>query len=326
MSRKGKEKVGEPSSGKTFRLQTTQLYMTYAQCAIEPKVVLEVLKETMAKRKRTIEEYIVAQEKHQDGNFHIHCWLKLNKQIEISSPRLLDVKEHHGKYEAVRNPTKCKKYCTKDGVYISDPPYIPPVKVTTWTTAIAQMEAGMTQEAMETLKSGGDRTCRDLILHRTAILTAMTDLKPVVCLQSARELTSYEPLFEWDRRRTLILFGETNTGKTELATSLIPKALMTSHMDILANLREGHEGIILDDMSFKHLHDEAQIALLDTAFERQIHIRYKVAILPAGLPRIITTNKEPFEIVNTNNPAILRRIQCIRWLGYNKDPAWVEGF
>lgn len=317
---KGKEKVNQKT--KVFRLRTSGLFLTYPQCSIQPSEALPLLQEICKKKKRKIVEYVIAQEKHKDGNDHLHCFLKLDKLLDVSNQAFFDLGNHHGNYQSAKSATKVKKYCAKGGSFIADPPYTPPEATTTWKTTIQQARAGQIHLALETLENGGEKSCRDLILHSTAIWMSLKSLAPVSVLPCARELTSYGTLFEWDRARTLVICGETNTGKTTLAASLLPKALFTRHLDLLANLREGHEGIIMDDMSFKHLHDEGQIALLDVAMETQVHVRYKVAILPAGLPRIITTNREPLDVVNMVNPAIARRVQCIRWLGWER--GWEE--
>ena len=76
-----------------------------------------------------------------------------------------------------------------------------------------------------------------------------------------------------------------------------------------------YEGIIFDDMSFKHIPREGQIHLVDTYDDRDIHCRYSPAFIPAGTPRIITSNKAADEVILAADPAIARRIQCV----------WIDG-
>lgn len=73
----------------------------------------------------------------------------------------------------------------------------------------------------------------------------------------------------------------------------------------------GHYGVIFDDMNFKHLHREAQLAICDVYDDTDIHIRYSVAHLPAGTPRILTTNLHPSDVMLATDPAIKRRLQVI---------------
>jgi hypothetical protein len=303
-----------------FELNSKGLFLTYPQCALSPQEALDLLTGKLSTKKRTITEYLIATEKHADGNDHLHCWIKMNKPLFIREPTWFDLNNHHGNYQGARNATRVKAYCAKEGNFIACPPYDPTPTKTTWTTAIGQAESGEISAALTTLKTGGERSCRDLVLHGPAIKASLLSMRPPTALTCARPVTDYEHLFEWDKSRLLLLCGATNTGKTTLAASLLPLALFTRHLDLLADLKEGHTGVILDDMSFVHLHDEAQIHLCDTAMESNVHVRYRVATLPAGLPRIVTTNKEPFEVFHVANPAIARRIQAIRWLG------WQEGW
>lgn len=68
-------------------------------------------------------------------------------------------------------------------------------------------------------------------------------------------------------------------------------------------------------MSFLHLPREGQIHLVDTADESQVHARYEMVEIPAGTPRIITTNLMPSEIFAWENEAIRRRCTtwCVEW-------------
>lgn len=323
---KGKEKVTELNSRKRkrgFELNSKGIFLTYPQCPLKPEEALDLLRGKISLKKRKIEEYVIATEKHADGNDHLHVYLRLDKAIHIRESAYFDLNNYHGNYQGARSAKRVKTYCVKDGNYIADPPVVLESPKTPWSTAIAMAKEGKVSDAIAILEDGGERSCRDLVLHQTAILASLTTLKPISTLQCARPLIEFGTLFDWNpREQTLLLCGMTNTGKTTLAASLLPLALFTRHLDKLAELKPGHQGVILDDMTFKHLHDEAQIALTDCAMETNVHVRYKVATIPAGLPRIITTNREPFEVFNLNNPAIARRILCIRWWGWDRDPKW----
>lgn len=305
-----------------FELNSKGLFLTYPQCPLSPSEALDLLVDLTKKKKRTIVEYIIATEKHQDGNDHLHAWIKLNKAVFLRDANYFDLKNHHGNYQGARNPARVKAYCTKEGNFIADPPYQVATKKTPWSTAMELARTGQVTEAMTELERGGDRSCRDSIIHRPSILASLKSLAPPEPLKAALPLTNFSKLFVWEKTKALLLCGATNTGKTTLAASLLPMALFTRHLDRLAELTDLHEGVILDDMSFIHLHDEAQIALLDVAMSTDVHIRYRVATLRQGLPRIITTNKEPREIFNMSNGAIARRIQAIRWWGWDRDPSW----
>lgn len=89
-------------------------------------------------------------------------------------------------------------------------------------------------------------------------------------------------------------------------------------MDQLKEYNEDYGGIIFDDMAFRHMPDTAQIHLVDTYEERYIHCRYAAARIPAGTPRIITTNMDPGNVINLGNEAIARRCLCVLVAGVGK--------
>lgn len=153
---------------------------------------------------------------------------------------------------------------------------------------------------------------RDLFLQydKIASYLAREAMKHASPAPTVLGLEYFGPLPQWDRQKTtLILWGEAGTGKTSLAKSLIPTALFLNHLDKLKDFNPGiHGGIIFDDMSFLHRPREDHIAITDVENDRQIHIRYKIAEIPAFTAKIMTTNKRPHEILLTYDAAILRRI------------------
>lgn len=110
---------------------------------------------------------------------------------------------------------------------------------------------------------------------------------------------------------SMIVWGEAGVGKTEYAKALLgPNYLLVRHMDKLGEFKpEFHSGILFDDMNFNHLHREAQIHLVDIDNESQIHIRYTMAMIPAHIKKIFTTNVKDGAIFDINDPAIRRRIK-----------------
>lgn len=118
--------------------------------------------------------------------------------------------------------------------------------------------------------------------------------EPLMTLQLPNDMTS------------LWVKGRSGVGKTTFALTIsIKPALFVRHLDTLREFRSGyHKTIIFDDMSFCHLPRQAQIELVDRFHPQQIHIRYTVVNLPAGIPKIFLSN----DIIFTYDPAIMRRV------------------
>lgn len=341
MKEKGKEKLtsvpratkrGRP--GKTdkeataFRLAGACLFLTYPKCGLTKEEAFSILEEKVKEKGRVLLEYLVAEEKHADGSDHLHAYLKMDSGWNNKDPHFWDLNDFHGNYQGARSPKAVLKYCQKEGKFLASEGLAEKTAMagTPWKSSREAAKAGDIQGALAALESGNERALRDLTLYGPSITNNLRLLSPQQEHETARELASYPSLFDWDRgRHSLLLFGETNTGKTTLAESLLPRSLLTRHLDLLGNYDNlKYTGVILDDMSFAHLHDEAQLALLDLERTTQVHIRYKVAILPARTPRIFTTNKRPEEIFNMRNPAIARRCLVIRWMGWAAKPAFYD--
>jgi Putative viral replication protein. len=120
--------------------------------------------------------------------------------------------------------------------------------------------------------------------------------------------------FEWtnlELKKSTIIWGETGIGKTQFALAHFTNPLWVRHLDMLDQLTVDHDGIVFDDMAFNHLPRSTQIFLTDNDDEAHIHIRYKVAIIPAGMKKIFTCNTMNGEIFDLHDAAIRRRVEIV---------------
>ena len=89
------------------------------------------------------------------------------------------------------------------------------------------------------------------------------------------------------KTKSLILYGRTGTGKTELAKSIF-KHLGRKYLLIRDKNVLGHHsitsdtGLIFDDLSLKNESREVKIHHFDIENESQIRILYKVVIIQIG--------------------------------------------
>lgn len=104
-----------------------------------------------------------------------------------------------------------------------------------------------------------------------------------------------------------LIVGKSGCGKTQWALSHFEKPLLVSHMDDLLQFSEENDGIVFDDMDFRHIPRSTNIYLLDYDLPRSIHCRYKPAVIPAHTFKIFTANFFPF----INDDAINRRLQIV---------------
>lgn len=316
-TRGSKRKEPENSEKSGYRLNAKGLFLTYSQCNVEPSKALELLKVIL--KNFEILEYIIAQELHQDGNKHLHAYLKLNKPTNFKLPTCLDLKVEnevfHGKYEPARSQEKVLCYCAKEGNYIStySREYIEEL-ITKHLTggeihlrARKQAESGNLKKALETLEH--KKTARDMNLHGASIKSNLEALLPKA-EEPRRSLEEFDCDLIWEEGKALILWGPTNTGKTSYACALLPKALFVRHKDDLRNYDTNkYNGIIFDDMTFAHWPEGSQIHLVDWEKPSSIDCRYTCAKIPAFTRKIFTYNLSPENVLKVNNPAIARRVQ-----------------
>jgi len=304
-----------------FRVNSCQIFITYSQCTKSPEEVLKFL-ETKFK----LEKYIVAQENHKDGNKHIHAYILLPNESkpDIRDPRFLDFDGFHPNFTGCRSWKNVVKYVTKDGNYLTNFEAEVIRKLILDNTKAGELHLqardlardGKVEDGLKLLEN--IKTARDLSMHGDAIERNLRALKRQKT-EPKFSLDLFKVSFEWDKTKTLVLWGPTNTGKTSLAKALLPNALFVRHIDVLKEYKTGlYSGIIFDDMEFKHWPRGPQIHLVDTDNVSQINVKHSCAIIPEGTPRIITTNLMPGEVFTLNLMdvdacPISRRLQC-EWI------------
>lgn len=92
--------------------------------------------------------------------------------------------------------------------------------------------------------------------------------------------------------KVLVISGAPNTGKTQYAKTFFTRPLLVRHPDKLKSFDENvHDGIIFDDQSYGHWPRESVIHLFDVEEETDINVKNSMVTIPAGMPRIFTTNR-----------------------------------
>lgn len=99
------------------RIQAKGFFLTYPQCTLTKEELLELLQTLPIKT--PIEEYVIAEERHKDGSPHLHAFIKYASKITFS-PKLWDISTFHGNYQVSKSWKAVRKYCEKEGNYISN--------------------------------------------------------------------------------------------------------------------------------------------------------------------------------------------------------------
>jgi hypothetical protein len=115
----------------------------------------------------------------------------------------------------------------------------------------------------------------------------------------------------------VVLWGETNVGKTEYALAHFDVPLVVRRRDDLKRATGGTDGIIFDDVNFSDWSPEDIICLLEMEKPRSLPARYSDAFIEADTPMVFTTNKKPKRIfprgeTSAQRAAIKRRYASVR--------------
>ena len=85
-------------------MNNKRLFLTYPQCPATRETLKLKLEERLGKF--GIEKLAIGQERHQDGNLHLHALIILKRRCNISDLASLDIefegKKYHGKYEPMK--------------------------------------------------------------------------------------------------------------------------------------------------------------------------------------------------------------------------------
>lgn len=96
------------------QIQAKGWFATWPKCPIGKEMVLAALEDRYA-----IEEYVICEELHKDGEAHVHAFLKMRRKITWNE-KMFDVDGYHGNYQIAKSWRAVEAYVKKDGNYISN--------------------------------------------------------------------------------------------------------------------------------------------------------------------------------------------------------------
>ncbi len=254
---------------------------------------------------------IVGLEIGDEGTKHLQGYVRLKTKIRMKSMKKLLPRAHLE--PAKGTDWQNRVYCSKDGDFTEwgKTPKEPKEKDTTYEEAL---DAPTVEEGIKVVKA---KRPRDYCLYGETIERNLKRHKK-------QHFVSKYKLEDFNREpiildKSTLICGDTNCGKTHFASAHFKNPLFVRHIDKLSSLSTDNDGIIFDDMSFKHWPPEAVIHLLDNEHDSDINIRYKTAFIPANTPKVFTHNEEnPFYKLDTSleqQLAIERRLNRVIVLG-----------
>lgn len=281
-------------------MDATTFFLTYPQADLDHQQVYDAL--TLIK---PVVWARVARELHEDGHPHVHVVVRFGARVKTRSNMLVfDIMGRHPNVQVPRGLKAVLEYCTKGGDYRDFGP-VPSFKEKKTKGEVYDELRGFAESRNRdgldrcAVESGISKQWADHLWTRFAAdRSTIHEPGPgAECLQLSG--LSYPG-------GTFVLIGPSGCGKSTWAKRVAPKpALFVSHVDDLRKFNvDVHKSIIFDDMDFNHWPRTAQIHLVDQHDVRSINVRYGTVTIPAGTPKIFTSNLPPF----TMDPAIDRRI------------------
>lgn len=300
-----------------FRIRTNKLFLTYAQCELSKEEVLEWFQKNFE-----VKGYIVARESHALEGHHLHVYIETMSRVDIKNPRRCDIKDHHPKIEAVKSATRVQQYCKKDGEFLTN------LKFNVEERARELAKTGDVKGAMRLiveelpqeikfLKNWEDGFRRTARLYKKVGANTKKKRYTLDDFEVPKEVETWRT--QQKDQRVLVMSGDSGSGKTQLAKALFENPLVVRHIDKLKQFDEfEHDGIIFDDMSFTHYPREPLISMLDLEEDSDINVKCSMVTIPAGVPRVITTNRDCWEERKGLDPlfaygdkAIRRRVKLV---------------
>jgi len=283
-------------SDKKFRINRKKVGLTYS-CPTKLEDNPIESKETLLsflEEKGGHCQYVVSKEKHESGKKHFHAYVYYDNKLDTKDPKFFD---HEGVHPNIINPgTGWISYCKKDKDFITNIDINPFTAALKCETVDKAMDF-LWEKRPQCMALNGDRIEKN-VAKRMRVLPP----KP----------GSFYGPWKWpelENIQSTVLIGPSNIGKTQFAKAHFKNPLFVSHMDRLRDYEPGvHDGIIFDDMDFKHLPRTAQIHITDWDEERDIHARYGCAKIPANTQKIFTCNNM---CVDDSDEAIRRRINIV---------------
>ena len=101
----------------TFRYKAKSIFLTYAQCPLPKETVLEVLhKRTGSRKDCTLLKAAIGQEKHQDGNHHLHICAWYTHELAFTDAKYLDIEGYHPNIRdnRIKRKEKALNYVAKE--------------------------------------------------------------------------------------------------------------------------------------------------------------------------------------------------------------------
>jgi hypothetical protein len=298
----------------TWRFKAQRVLLTYS--ALHPgELTKEVaLAALLAKVPAgEIIEYVVCEEYHANPanpnrKHHIHAYLRRTRSWDTRNQQYFWTRGTAGTapggarrmlkpYIQIMGPTaldreRVIRYLYKDGRVISHlAQKLPPGQETTSSSWVRDMKASTSARAgMKRLFDAHGDVFFKRGKHVNDMLKVMHSNPPFVHQYRMGDFA--RPALDFAANRVWVLSGAAGIGKSKYALAHFTFPLVVTELEDLSRLEPAeHDGIVFDDVLCTDLTPEQTIHLLESDIEASVRGRYRNSTIPAGMPKIFTTNR-----------------------------------
>lgn len=184
-----------------LNLAAKSWFLTFPQCPVSKEAFLKY----METKDLDLQEYIICEEKHENGDPHLHAYLKFGKRLKFKADRFdfIDLgKEYHGHYEICKSWRAVQEYVKKDKNYITNINVEAAKQKQSKKLGIAELE----RDALDLLEEG--------VISGFQLTNFLKNQNTYRLLKNKR-LSQKEGFdLNIEKKRHHWYYGESNSGKT----------------------------------------------------------------------------------------------------------------
>lgn len=241
--------------------------------------------------------HIIGKEKGENGTEHLQGYITFKQSHRIKSLKKLNSRIH---WEPAIAREQAINYCMKD----DKDAFIKDNRKQGQRSDLIKLATELNEgkSVTEVAKAyPSDYIRYHAGIEKYAKRVQLITQKAKYTLESCCKFLELSPLENY----TNVVIGAPCMGKTQYALAHFKQPLFVTHIDDLLDLNELHDGIVFDDMDFRHWHRTHIIHLVDYEQDRSIHCRYRTAKIPAYTLKVFCCNEYPFI---EDDEAISRRV------------------
>nr|UUV61435.1 C1 [Tomato mottle leaf curl virus] len=303
---------------KRFQINSKNYFLTYPKCSLSKE---EALSQLLALQTPTNKLFVrVSKELHEDGEPHLHVLIQFEGKYNCKNNRFFDLvsptrsAHFHPNIQGAKSSSDVKSYVEKDGDFIDhgvfqiDGRSARGGQQSANDTYAKVLNAGSVMEALNILR---EEQPKDFVLQHHNIrsnlerifLKAPEPWVPPFPLSSFTEVP--EEMQEWaddyfgrdpaarpERPISIIVEGDSRTGKTMWARALGPHNYLSGHLDFNSRVYSNEaEYFVIDDITPQYLKMKHWKELIGAQKEWQSNCKYgKPVQIKGGIPSIVLCN------------------------------------